>query len=116
MLNAFRRSHSIKGLEELSLIICIHLTLVASFPDHTAINHWKAELDGFAKTLERYSKGKGNRKNITSDIVALVLTETINDTDSQELIEAAIEAKGFASDKIDWLDVGDRAMIFAERF
>ncbi len=52
-MNAFHRGHAITGLEEIAMVVGMHLVLVSSFPEHDATKHWDDEISGFIKTLHR---------------------------------------------------------------
>ena len=112
-MNAFNRGHAITGLEEVSMVICMHLVLVASFPENDALKHWEGELSGFLKTLRRWDKGKKGARNYTSDIVMFALQSILTDEDERELIEAHIESKGLDPEQIKWQAAIDLASDFS---
>lgn len=113
-MNAFHRGHAITGLEEISLVICMHLVLVASFESNEARAHWEGELSGFKKTLKRWDKGKKGKKNYTKEIVFDALEVFLTDDSQQELIEAHIESKGMDPERIDWPKSLELAKAFSE--
>ena len=112
-MNAFRRGHAITGLEDLSLVICFYLCLVASLPDNQACAHWQDELDGHTKTLRRWNKGKGWRQNYSLLIIEEAFDAILTDDDRLELIAAAFESKGFDPEKIDIKATRVKAVEFA---
>jgi hypothetical protein len=113
-MNAFRRGHAITGLEELSLVICMHIVLAVSFPNHEACPHWSGELDGFVKTLQRWNRGKKNAKNYTAEIITDALNGILLDGDEQELIEGHVEAKGLNPEHLDFKKASEFAIVFAK--
>lgn len=113
-MNAFHRGHAITGLEEIAMVICMHLVLVASFPDNDAAKHWEGEVSGFLKTLRRWDKGKKGARNYTPDIVQFALDGILKDDAERELIEAHIEAKGLDPEGINWAGAVQAAVEFSK--
>jgi hypothetical protein len=113
-MNAFPRGHAITGLEEIAMVICMHLVLAESFPKNDAAAHWAGELRGFAKTLRRWDKGKKGSRNYTPEIILFALESILNDTDDRELIEAHVEAKALDPDQINWESALSAAKKFAD--
>lgn len=111
-MNAFPRGHAITGLEEIAMVICMHLVLVESFPSNDAAQHWSGELRGFVKTLRRWDKGKKGARNYTPDIVTFALESILNDSDERELIEAHVESKSLEPNDIKW----EAALTAAKKF
>ena len=114
-MNAFHRGHAITGLEEIAMVICMHLVLLASFPDNEASKHWDGEIQGFLKTLRRWDKGKKGARNYTPDIVMFALGSILNDEEERELIEAHVEAKGLDPELIRWDAAIEAAASFSNR-
>lgn len=92
-MTAFTRTHAFDTLDNYSYMIAFHCLLTASFPEHDAIDHWNAELDGYAKTLSRFNKGKKNRRNFNRETVREILVAFFNDEDDQQTMEQAIIVK-----------------------
>ena len=113
-MNAFHRGHAITGLEEIAMVICMHLVLVVSFPENDAVKHWQGEVGGFLKTLRRWDKGKKGARNYTPDIVLFALGGILNDETERELIEAHVEAKGLDPERINWTGSTQAAVEFSK--
>ena len=93
---AFHRSDAVETLEDLSLIILIHLALIETFPKDRACAHWQGEINAFAKTLKRYDNGKKGRHNyVDENYVTQILCEMLDDSDEQKRIETHIFSKGY---------------------
>lgn len=101
-MNAMRRSDAVQTLEAMAWIIAVHAVLVASYPENQDANHWRGELNGFVKTLRRYHKGKGGRKNYTMDMLTDELFAALAENDENEAIAMHIEEKGLDPDLINW--------------
>ena len=105
---AFYRSDAIDTLEEISFVLLVHLSLLVVFPKDRAGNHWKAEVDAFVKTLQRYNKGKKGRLNyVDARFVIKILHEKLDDEDERQRIETHIRSKGYDIEdrSIDWKKV-----------
>jgi hypothetical protein len=114
VMNAFHRGHAITGLEEIAMVVCMHLVLKVSFPESDALNHWDGEISGFMKTLRRWDKGKKGARNYTPDIVFFALGSILNDENERELIEGHIEAKGLDPERINWNEATKAAVDFSK--
>ncbi len=118
MMNAaFRRSEALVTLENYAPTIVAHLALLQFFPDHTACNHWCAELATFEKVIRRYNKGKKGSSNLNPDMIQKSLEDEMFCADDEERIESYIHAKGLPlSEDPDWNLVRKAIHEFAQRF
>lgn len=99
---AFYRSDAIDTLEDISFVLLVHLTLLAHFPKDLSVKHWKAEVNAFVKTLQRYNKGKKGRLNyVDPSFITKILQQKLDDEDEKERIETHIHSKGYDTSKLD---------------
>ena len=117
MQAAFRRSEALEALESYALPIVMHLALLQFFPDHSAVKHWRAEVEAFEKALICYSNSKKRSPNLDSYLVQKFLEDELFSSSDEEKIENFIHAKGLPlSEDPDWSFVRKAIYEFAQRF
>jgi len=117
MQAAFRRSDALEALESYALPIVMHLSLLQFFPEHSAVNHWQAEVQAFEKALLRYSNSKKKSPNLDSYLVQKFLEDELFSPSDEEKIENFIHAKGLPlNEDPNWDLVRKAIQEFAGRF
>lgn len=68
-MNAYHRAKSYQVLDAQAKQIAIHILLLISYPDSTAVDHWKNEISAMIERIKRFRYGKSSKYNYDSDEV-----------------------------------------------